>query len=74
MVAEKEDVLAKLRTLERDYNRLQQNPSARREDHRLLGWLQDGMQQKPPFRPGDDVWTRMEERTRSFVEEMSGKH
>ena len=75
MVAEKEDVLAKLRALERDYNyRLQHNPSAPRVDHRPLGWLQDWMQQKPPFHPGDDVWTRMEERTRLFVEEMSGRH
>lgn len=68
MVAEKEDVLAKLRALERDYNyRLQHNPSAPRVDHRQK-------KQKPPFHPGDDVWTRMEERTRSFVEEMSGRH
>lgn len=74
MVAEKEDVLAKLRALEREYYRLEQNPSAKREDHRPLGWLQDWMRQKPPFHPGDDVWTRMEERTRLFVEEMSGRH
>ena len=74
MVAEKEDVLTKLRDLERDYHRLQQNPSAPRVDHRPLGWLQDWMQQKPPFRPGDDVWTGMEEKTRSFVEEMSERH
>ena len=74
MVAEKEDVLAKLRALEREYYRLQQNPLALRVDHRPLGWLQDWLQRKPPFRPGDDVWTRMEEKTRSFVEEMSGRH
>lgn len=74
MVAEKEDVLAKLRALEREYNRLQQDPSAPRVDHRPFGWLQDWMQRKPPFRPGDDVWTRMEEKTRSFVEEMSRRH
>ena len=73
MVAEKEDVLAKLRALERNYNQLQRNPSTPRVDHRPLGWLQDWMQQKPPFRAGDDVWTRMEEKTRLFVEEMSGR-
>lgn len=73
MVAEKQSVLTQLRRLEREYNRIAQNPPDRSHLDalgRFLGWL-DG--RKPPFRPGDDVWTRMEERTRLFVEEMSGR-
>lgn len=73
MVAEKQFVLTQLRRLEREYNRIAQNPPDRSHLDalgRFLGWL-DG--RKPPFRPGDDVWTRMEERTRLFVEEMSGR-
>ena len=74
MVAEKEEVVAKLREMERDYPRgFAQDPSARSPDllGRLLIWMN---MQKPPFQPGDDVWTRMEAKTRSFVEEMSGRH
>ena len=73
MVAEKQDVLNKLRALEREYHRLAQNPPARHLDSlgRFLVWMD---MRKPLFQPGDDVWTRMEERTRAFVEEMSGRH
>ena len=74
MVAEKQEVIAKLRDLEREYHRLAQNPSARRLDEGALEWFWDWISQKPPFRPGDDVWTRMEESTRSFVLEMTGRH
>lgn len=73
MVAENHDVLDKLRALERDYHRLAQNPSARHLDSlgQLLVWMN---MKRPQFQPGDDVWTRMEEKTREFVEEMSGRH
>lgn len=74
MVAEKEEVVAKLRELEREYKRIEQNPPNRHSLDvfgRLLGWIAG---QRPQFHPGNDVWTRMEEKTRLFVEEMSGRN
>ena len=72
MLAEKESVIAKLRELEREYRRIEPNPPDRSPDAlgQLLGLI---VKQKPPFRRGDDVWTRMEETTRLFVEEMTGR-
>lgn len=72
MVAQKVFVLATLREYERKYHRLARNPLEPRVDP--VEWYRVWMQQKPPFHPGDDVWTRMEETARSFVEEMSGRH
>lgn len=74
MLAEKDEVLAKVRELNRDYPRgFFQDASARQPDffRRILIRMK---MRKLPFQPGDDVWTRMEEKTRSFVEEMSGRH
>ena len=58
MLAEKESVIAKLRGLEREYRRIEPNPPDRSPDAlgQLLGLI---VKQKPPFRRGDDVWTRM---------------
>ena len=71
MVEAKKDVVAKLQDLERCY-RLVQHPSVRHPN--FFEWLLICMNmRKPPFQPGDDVWTRMERETRSFVEEMSGR-
>ena len=72
MLAEKESVSAKLCELGREYKRIEPNPPDRSPD--ALGQLLELIvKQKPPFRRGDDVWTRMEETTRSFVEEMTGR-
>ena len=72
MLAEKQSVIAKLRELEREYRRIEPNPPDRSPDvlEQLLGLI---VKQKPPFRRGDNVWTRMEETTRLFVEEMTGR-
>lgn len=70
MVAWKTSVIEELQRLEREYRRLAQNPFLRRPQ--ASGWSLFLIgRQKPPFKPGDDVWTQMEERTKSFVEEMS---
>ena len=73
MVAEKQDVLNKLRALEREYHRIAQNPPARHLNslRQFLVWME---MEKPPFKPGDDVWNRMEEKTREFLEDMSRRH
>ena len=72
MVASKTSVIEELQRLEREYRRLAQNPFLRRPQ--ASGWSLFLIgRQKPPFKPGDDVWTQMEERTKSFVEEMSGR-
>ena len=72
MLAEKQSVIAELCELEREYKRIERNPPDRPDAlGQLLGLI---VKQKPPFRRGDDVWTRMEETTRSFVEEMTGRY
>lgn len=72
MVATKHLLVMQLQELERDYRRLAQNPCERplHAVGRLMVWMD---WQKPQFRPGDDVWNQMEERTRLFVEEMSAR-
>lgn len=71
MVASKMLIEAELRNLEREYHRkVAQLPS--HHHPQSSGWLSFLIgKQKPPFRPGDDLWTRMEERTKIFVDEMS---
>ena len=71
MVASKTLIELELRGLEREYHRtVAQGPSHHRPQS--SGWVSFLMgTQKPPFRPGDDLWTRMEERTKLFVDAMS---
>ena len=70
MIADKDKVLADLRDLERKYHRTQISREVALTD-RFLVWMK---LQKPPFRPGDDVWTRMERNTQEFVERVSRRY
>ena len=67
----KKSTVLQISGLEREYKRIERNPPDRPDAlGQLLGLI---VKQKPPFRRGDDVWTRMEETTRLFVEEMTGR-
>ena len=73
MVAHRDAVLKDLRRLERHFHQ-HPSPERRAVEEKFRQFLAYMEWSKPVFRPGDDVWTTMQQQATEFVDQMGRMH